>query len=300
MSKVCMIDFHQTVIAACAVQMKDVKDSGEDLKPLVKHVALTMILNIKKKFNGKVIIACDSNKGYWRKDEYPYYKGNRKHEDDEFLNWTLIYETLNELKIELKENFPYIVLDVEGAEADDVIATMCKYHQDNELVFTGLIEEPVEIVIVSNDKDFQQLQKYQNVSQWNNIEKKFIECKNPIKFLEEHIALGDNTDNLPSITTGDEWSKARAEGNPIRAKNFKQARLNDFYNKGIDACLDDNERRNWKRNQKLIDMECIPFHINTKIISTYLDYEVKGSKTKMYNYFIKHKMKILLGSIQDF
>ncbi len=300
MSKVCIVDFSQTVIVACAVQMKEIKDSDVDLKPLVKHVAFTMLLNIKKKFGSRIILACDSKNGYWRKDEYQYYKGHRKHENTEFLNWTLVHETINELKQEIREHFSYVLLEVDGAEADDVIAVLCKYYQDNELSDGTLFSEPLDIIIVSNDKDFQQLQKYSNVEQWNNIEKKFILCDDPKKFLEEHIAIGDSGDNIPSITTDDTWSELRAKGISTRAKNFKKTRIEEFRNNSIEACLDDNEKRNWHRNKKLIDFESIPEHINNRIISSYQNYEIKGNRNKVYNYLIKNKMKVLLGSIQDF
>lgn len=296
--RIVLVDFSQAVISACAAQAKELKDNTE-AKSYIKHIILSMILNWKKKFNGKMILACDADT-YWRRDEFPYYKGHRKHENTEFLNWDLVYETVDEMKAELKEYFPYVVLEVDGAEADDVVAIMTKYFQENDLVNTGLIDEPREVVIVSTDGDFQQLQKYQGVSQWNNVQKKMIVCDNPKQYLIEHLARGDGDDNVPSVTNGDDWAKARADGVPTRAAPFKTARLSEFYHKGIDACLNETERRNWKRNELLIDLDSIPERINTKVLFAYLNYEVKGSKTKIFNYLTKNRMRFLMGSINEF
>lgn len=296
---VVLVDFSQAVISACAAQAKDLRDGG-DFKGLVKHVTLNMLLSWKRKFNGHMILCMDS-RHYWRKDEFPHYKGHRKHDkDDSFIDWDALFETLNELKVELKDNFSFPVIEVEGAEADDIIAVLTSYFQENELVNTGLIDEPREVVIVSTDGDFQQLQKFHGVKQWNNVQKKFITCKNPKQFLIEHIVEGDTGDNVPSITTGDDWSKARADGVATRAKPFKKARISEFYHKGIDACQDEEERRNWKRNELLVDFDSIPSAINNKVVSAYLSYEVAGNQKKIFDYLVKNKMKLLMGAVPEF
>lgn len=303
MSRIVIVDFHQVVIASCAAQVDELKNVDTDeAKNMVKHIAITIILGFKKKFRPeKIILACDA-KNYWRKEEFEWYKGHRAKikEKSEFLDWDLIRAIIEEIKIELRENFPYTLIEVDGAEADDVIAILCKYYQENDLVNTGLMDEPREIVICSTDGDFPQLQKLQNVSQWNNVKKQMIVCKNPKQFLIEHIVEGDNGDNIPSIPNGDEWAKARTEGISLRAKPLMKSRMIDFYNKGIDACLDETERRNWLRNQKLIDFDFIPEHINNTVLDAFLRYEVKGNKKKLFNYFIKNQMQLLMGSISEF
>lgn len=296
-----LLDFSQTVIAASAANAKDIRE-GEP-KELIKHIALNQILGLRMRFKGDLIVCCDNKStGYWRKTEYPSYKGHRIHKkkDDDFLDWGLIHETIDELKVELRDNFPYTVLDVEGAEADDIIAALCAYFDENELVKCGLVEEPQDIVICSTDGDFQQLQKYRNVKQWNNVEKKFITCDNPKKFLVGHICTGDDGDNIPNICTGDWWSKARADNEKTRAKGFKQARLVDFYNRGQDACLNEEELRNFKRNEKLIDLDLIPPNVRMKIVNTYMDSEVKGTRMKVFQYLNKHRMQLLLANYHSF
>ena len=193
-----------------------------------------------------------------------------------------------------------MVLDVHGAEADDIIAILCKYFQENELIERGLMDEPQEIVIISTDGDFQQLQKYRNVCQWNNVKKQKIVCQNPQNYLIEHIVRGDSGDNIPSITTGEEWSKARAENIPTRAPPFATKRLEEFFNIGIEACKSDNERKHYKRNEKLVDLDRIPEDINKSVIEEYLNYSIKGSKSKVFNFLLKNRMKLLLSSAEEF
>ncbi len=297
-----LVDFSQTVIAACFANIKtfnEVEDK-KDTKNLIKHIVFNMILSWKRKFGGRVIIACDST-DYWRKQEFKYYKGHRKHHVDESpLDWEILYETLDELKIEIKETFPYSVLEVIGAEADDIIAVLCSYFQDNELEMTGLIEEPQEIVIISTDADFMQLQKYPSVKQWNNVTKKMMKCSDPNSFLQEHIAMGDVGDNIPSITTGDDWARMRSENVSTRAKPFQSARVKEFHKRGIDACINEEERRNWKRNELLIDFDMIPSRINTMVITKYLDSKPVANKGKVFNYLMSKRMKVLLPHAADF
>lgn len=299
-SSVLVVDISQVIIAACVIESKELTDKS-NTKNTIKHIALSTLLSLKRKFNPfKIYIACDS-KNYWRTTEFSYYKGHRKHAKEVgFLDWSAIAESIDEVKFDLKENFPFTVIEVEGAEADDVIAFVCKHYQENNLVNKGLIEEPRDIIIVSTDKDFQQLQKYENVKQWNNIQKKMITCSNPKHFLVEHIAHGDTGDNIPSIVNDNNWAKCRAENISTRAKPFKSTRLKDFHEKGIDACLNDEERKNWKRNETLVNLDMVPEHINNKIHDEMISYEIKSSKVKIMNYFIKNRMKLLLGSASEF
>jgi 5'-3' exonuclease len=62
---------------------------------------------------------------------------------------------LSKFKQELKDNFPYKVIDVEGAEADDIIGTLVPRHIMHE-----------DILIISSDGDFLQLQQYNEASRF--------------------------------------------------------------------------------------------------------------------------------------
>ena len=290
-------DFSQLAISAVAANPEVIK--GDNTADLVKHIALVSILNLKQKFGGRLILCCDS-RTYWRKEVFPLYKGHRKHHKDTGIDWDMVYSTINEMKAELSENFPYMVLEVPGAEADDIIATLVKYFSENELTQTGLIQAPNQIVIGSTDGDFKQLQKYKNVKQWGNVTKTFIECKNPREYLIEHIITGDAGDNIPSVVNGDAWAESRANNIPTRAKPLMKTRYQLFFEMGYDACQNEEEQRNYKRNEALIDLDLIPTNISDKIIKAYHEYEIKGNKPKIMAYLQQHRMKLLLQSIQQF
>lgn len=299
-----LVDFSQLVIASVSAQADDIR--GNDGKSMVKHIALNQLLALKKRFKSKLILCCDSST-YWRKDIFPAYKGHRKiikekakAKGGNFLDFDLVFECITELKVELAENFTYPVLEVYNAEADDIIACLCKYFSENEFITQGLFEEPQEIVISSTDGDFQQLQKYRNVQQWNNVTKKMMVCSKPKEFLIGHICTGDAGDNVPNICTGSEWAEARCKGESVRAKSFFTKREDAFAKNGIDACESEAERKNYMRNDELINLDKIPTKIYEKIINTYTNYTVTGNKSKVFAYLGEHRMKLLLSEYQSF
>jgi len=260
-------------------------------------VVLNSLKSIKKKYTkeyGEMVIACDGQ-NYWRKQFFPYYKANRKKDREESdLDWGLIFDTINELRQDLEENFQYKVIRVDGAEADDVIATLTKWSQDNGLISTGLYEEAQKVLIISSDGDFKQLQKYPNVRQWSPMQKKFVQTKEPQNYLMEHIAKAGD-DGIPNILSNDNVFVEGIRQTPVRA-----ARLEEFVELGIDACRNDTERRNWQRNQTLIDFDFIPEHISKAIIDSYMEDNIVGSKQKIMNYLIKTRCRQLLDDIEGF
>lgn len=295
MNPTVLVDFSQLVIASVAANQKEFV--GDDPSNMIRHYALNSLLFLKHKFKGDMILCCDSST-YWRRDEFPAYKGHRVHAKKKSdLDWDMVRKTLNELIQELDENFPYKVMKVAGAEADDVIAALVKHFQENELEQSGLFESPKDIVICSTDGDFGQLQKYKNVKQWNNIAKKFIECANPRQFLIQHICEGDISDNIPNLCTSTQWSVDRANDAPtkLRATSFMKSRFESFYVGGIDACLNENERIHYRRNELLVDLDKMPADIYNKIVQEYSTIKPNGSKNKIFNYLTKHRMKLLLA-----
>ena len=168
------------------------KELEEDL---FRHMALNTIRNINSKFRneyGELVIACDSYK-YWRRDYFPYYKAHRKRDREQSnIDWETVFDYFKKIKTELRENFPYKFIEVENAEADDVIATLVQKIQDKKFL------------IVSSDKDFQQLQYLPNVDQWDPMQNKFVKCSDPLEYLMDHIFTGDRGDGIPNILSADE------------------------------------------------------------------------------------------------
>lgn len=297
-----LIDFSQCAIANISHFTDDLKKSKvnkEEAANIIRHAILSSIKHYKHKYHkeyGEIVIACDG-RNYWRKEVFPLYKGSRKkNRDKSDLDWNIIFEIIGEIRDDIKEHFPYRVIHVDRAEADDVIAVMCKWTQNNGMIDHGVFEEQQPVLIQSADGDFKQLQKYKNVKQWNPMLKKFVVSKNNKEELIEKICTGDTGDGIPNICSADET--LITEG--MRQRPFAKKRFAEFYEKGIEACIDKQERQRYERNEKLISFDHIPEDVAQSIINAYIDSKPKGDKMSVMNYLIKHKCRMLLQDLESF
>jgi hypothetical protein len=281
-----IIDLSQVMIATLMVQLGNHTNAEVD-ENLLRHMVLNSIRANKMKFAaeyGELVIAADDKRS-WRKEIFPYYKANRKRDRDASeLNWNLIFESLNKIREELKTVFPYRVIQVEGAEADDVIASLVKNR-------TNSFEK---VLILSGDKDFQQLQQYPNVKQYSPVLKKYITCKNPELFLKEHIIRGDIGDGVPNFLSADDTLVTGARQKPISSKKLEAwlpANPMQFCNEDM--------LRNYKRNEILVNFDYIPKEIEASIMEEYTR-QADKDRNKLFNYFVANKLKNLLECINDF
>ena len=278
-----LIDLNQVLLAGLMAQIANQK--GKLDEHLIRHMVLNIIRNHVKNFKneyGEVVLCCDNRK-YWRKEYFPFYKANRKkNRDKSDLDWHTIFDMLAKFKVELKENFPYKVLDVEGAEADDIIGTLVPRHAPHE-----------KILILSSDGDFLQLQQNHNVKQYNPSQKKYVVSPNPIMDLKEKIIRGDKGDGIPNI-----FSPGDCFVRDLRQKPITKAILDKMLQ---EAWTDQNEtiKANYMRNATLIDLSFIPVEIKEKIINNYEE-TVPAKRNKLLNYFIEHKLKNLMEVIEEF
>jgi hypothetical protein len=295
-----LIDYSQVALASILTFQADLK-SGDQEKVinLIRHVALSSIKSFKKKYGkeyGEIVICCDGRK-YWRRDFFQYYKaGRKKARDKSDLPWTLIFDTLNQMRQDIAEHFPYRVMHIDEAEADDIIAVMSKWTQENALVEEGLITEPQKVLILSSDHDFMQLQKYDNVNQWSPNTKKFIKVnKKEVheKMITHIVKAGD--DGIPNILSKDDVFMTGERQKPVSAK-----RLQEFIENGFIACKNDEERRNWHRNTTLVDFNHIPENISKMIVENYLNNPPKGDKMTAMKYLMEHRCRLLLEEIEEF
>lgn len=295
-----LIDYSQVALAAILTFQRELKGDEAEVKNLIRHVTLSTIKSYKKKYGkeyGDVVICCDGRK-YWRKEFFEHYKGMRKsNREKSDLDWGLIFDTLSEMRADLAKYFPYKVLHVDRAEADDIIAVMTKYVQDNELIQTGLVEESQKVLILSSDKDFKQLQLYPNVKQWSPMQKKYVTATKQeiIEHKIEHIVKGDAGDGVPNILSKDDVFMIAERQRPVSAK-----RLQEFFENGFIACKNDDERRNWHRNATLVDFDFIPEDVSKTIIDSYLNTKPTGDKMAIMQYLIDNKCRLLLDEIEDF
>lgn len=294
-----LIDYSHRAINALLAFQSELKGSDESIENLIRHVILSTIQADRRKFNtyGELVLCCDS-KSYWRRDYFPYYKGSRKKARDKSgLPWKLIFEIVNKVKDELKAVFPYKVIEVDGAEGDDVIAALVMWLQSNELIEGPLMSMPQPIMIVSSDYDFKQLHRFHRVLQWSPMAKSLVQ-PDPYYMTRghlEHIAKAGD-DGIPSVLNHDAVLVTEGE----RQKPMKAARLAEFVNLGMDACQNETERRNWIRNQTLVDFNFIPKHITDAIIDAYTSAAPVSNKKGIMNYLIKNRCAVLLDSIDDF
>lgn len=294
-----LIDFSQVSLVAILTFQRELKGNEAEVVNLIRHVTLSTIKSFKKKYGkeyGEVVICCDGRK-YWRREFFEHYKaGRKKARESSDLNWTLIFDTLSDMRNDLAEHFPYRVLHVDRAEADDVIAVMAKWTQTNGLVQQGLMEDPQKVLILSSDGDFIQLQKYDNITQWSPMQKKFVKVNK--KELHEKIIthiVKASDDGIPNILSKDDVFVLGE-----RQKSVSQKRLDEFLELGFAACKNDEERRNWHRNQTLVDFEFIPEDVSKEIIDAYLNSKPKGDRMSIMNYLIAKKCRLLLDDLEDF
>lgn len=279
-----IVDLNQVMISNYMMQIGNHTNIAVD-ENLFRHMVLNSIRSINKKHSaeyGELVIACDSARS-WRKEVFPYYKANRKKaRENSELDWSAVFESLNKVRDELKEFFPYRVIQVEHAEADDIIGSLVHH-------FHG-----APILIVSGDKDFVQLQTYMNVKQFDPVRKRFITHNNPSQFVKEHIMKGDMGDGVPNFLSKDDTFVTGGRQKPIRSKN-----LNEWLLQDPEQFCDDTMLRNWKRNEMLVDLNHTPQTIRIQTINQYEEQSSKD-RSKLFNYFVDHKLKNLMESIGDF
>lgn len=280
-----LIDFSGISIAPIAMGLANADEN------LIRHMILNSIRMYRQKFKdkyGEIVIVADAG-GNWRKDVYPEYKGKRKDSRDKSkIDWDEAFRCINLVREELKENFPYRVIHQWGCEADDAIAEIVKNTQE--------FGNHEEVMIVSADKDFRQLQKYGNVRQWSTRTKKFIDEPNPRLYLEEHILTGDPGDGVPNVLSDDKcFIEGRRQGT-LSAKK-KAALLED------PKSLGEEIYRNYLRNKKMIDLtensEC-PRSIKEEIINTYEAQDQWSNKSKVFPYLVAKRCRMLIENVQEF
>jgi len=285
---VLLVDFNQVVISNFMTQVGNHTNIPLD-EGLLRHMILNTIRLNRNKFAdkfGEMVICCDSKK-YWRRDVFPYYKASRKKDREASgVDWTTMFNTLSTVRQELIDNFPYKTLMIEGAEADDIIGTLVhKYNQYEK-----------EILILSSDKDFMQLQVYDNVKQYSPVHKKFIRTADAELYLKEHIIKGDRGDGIPNVASADSVFVSGGRQKPMRKKLIEQIANTNILTAGE---VSDEIKRNFARNKQLVDLSETPKELQDEIVNAYTNYDVKD-RSKLFNYFVENKLRNLMENLGEF
>jgi 5'-3' exonuclease len=283
-----LIDFSQTIIAGLMAQLK--MNDGEVNERLLRHMILNSIRNYQKRYTedyGAIVLCTDAVKP-WRREFYPQYKANRKKtREADGRDWKLIFDTLHKVKEEIRDNFPYHYMAVPRCEADDIIAVLVQdFARNND--YGSKMERTL---IVSGDKDFQQLHKFPNVKQFSPNLGKMVDCPDPKIFLQEHILRGDKSDGVPNILSADNCLDEGIRQTPLR-KPVVEKYLR------ITIQKDDKYYRNYLRNQTLIDLEMIPNDVRESIRQEFKN--TKPVRGKVFDYLSKYRLRELLDHIEDF
>ena len=68
-------------------------------------------------------------------------------------------------------------------------------------------------------------------------------------------------------------------------------------------CMGEAIYRNWQRNKKMIDLtesSVCPENVKLDIINKFVSQEQSGNKSKVLNFLIQNRMKLLIECAQDF
>ena len=277
-----LVDMNQISLASLMMHLH--MNKGELDEEMVRHMILNSVRMYRTMFNedyGEIVLTYDS-RAYWRREAFPQYKhSRRKGRETDDKDWNSIFGVLNQIKDEIKEFLPYKVVETYGAEADDVIATLCKHYQSEK------------IMIVSGDKDFIQLQKYDNVNQYSPITKKHVNGIDPVVYIKEHILKGDKSDGIPNVLSPDHTFTDELRQRPLTSKKINSIMAQDFDD------LNDELKRNYQRNDALINLDNIPEELEQSILDDFKG-ATCGDRSKLLDYFMDKRLKTLTEQIGEF
>lgn len=279
-----LIDLTQVLIASLMAQTRGGKEPINE--QLVRHICLKSLAMYRKKYKNKYgeLVLADDSYNVWRKDVYPYYKANRKKtRDKDDKDWNQIFDCITVMRDELKYNFPYKYICISKCEADDIIGTLCEKYGDTE-----------NIMIISGDKDFQQLQRYGKVRQFSPITKSNIKLtkEQAEEYLIDHIIGGDTGDGVPNVLSQDDVFVSGLRQRPLSKK--KREIIKDPL-----VANDDEVDRNLSRNRSLIDLSYIPSEYKEQILQEFDNVQV-APRGGLLTYFINNRLMDLEESIGDF
>ena len=275
-----LVDISQLLVASTFMSMKK-GETEVDIKKL-RHMILNSLRMYRKKHAnefGELVICCDGSFS-WRREIFPNYKAGRKSgRETSPLNWSQIFGCFDQLKGELKDNFPYQLIQIDTAEADDIIGILVIRQR----------KEGERTLIISSDKDFIQLQREENVFQFSPIAKKFLNGVDPQEYLNEHILRGDKSDGIPNVLSSGSCIVNGVRQTPLTKK------LIDELKKKIPS----KHALRFDENTELIDLRYTPWHLQIKILEQ-KHQEAKGSRNMLPAYFTEHNLDTLMKNIGDF
>lgn len=238
------------------------------------HLTLSIINKAMNDFNGDHVVFCLERKS-WRKDFYEPYKKNRTNDNpsaEDVETDKLFYDAYTDFCEFLSKRTKCTVLQVELAEADDLIARWIATHPDDDHV------------IISGDSDFHQLIA-PNVTQYNGVANEYVTLNGvfddkgkPVKdnktsqqktigdpryVLFEKCIRGDSSDNIFSAYPGVRKKGSKNRIGILEAFDDIDKKGYNWNNMMLQKWTDHNgdEHRvldDYERNKQLIDLNSQP------------------------------------------
>lgn len=290
-----LLDFSGTVFSSVYVAVSSEKDTSLEY---MRHLIINQIRSTHKKFSkkyGELILCLDSSNGYWRKDIFPYYKAKRKEarEANTAIDWNEVFSNVHQVIDEIRENLPYKVIKIPKCEADDIVGTLSRLQPWNTSEDFFGISKKEPTLIVSNDHDFKQLHKYDNVFQYFPKHAKIMAEPDPVYYLCEHILKGDPGDGIPNVLSDpDTFMDDNKRQKPLSKKKI----INIYTTKEIP----DDIKKRYEVNKTLIDLSLTPEELVESIISEYTNIKTQQNRMKLMMYLTKYSLDMQLQHIEDF
>jgi len=283
-----IVDFNGIGIGSIMGQIS----RGEVLsEELIRHVIINNLRVYRNKYPkhefGEMVIACDSYS--WRRDIFPQYKASRNVTKDTDKNdWDEIFRILDVVIADLKENFPYPVIKVDRAEADDIIGALVNYK-----------DQPLgaeKVAIISADKDFIQLHDKGRVIQFSPMQQKMVKETSPARYAFEHLMKGDSGDGVPNVLSPDNSFTDKIRQTPMRMKV-----INEWWEHrdNLKSVMPEEAFRNYMRNRELINLDRTPTNIKESSIEQLESYKYP-KEGSVLNFLIEKRMNLLIECAGEF
>ena len=283
-----LIDTSQLILSEAAVEYIHTPERYN--KSSLQKSVIKKIINVLKQYKrtfGGVVLCVDYPFKSWRHGIFEHYKFTRKaHKETMDFDWDKYFTYYNDILESFRANLPVKIIMCQGAEGDDVIATLTKHFHTRE-----------NILIWSSDRDFLQLQKYNNVQQYSYKKKEMLRVDDPVMSLNEKIVQGDKGDGIPNCLSNDK----------VFVNGERQKRITD---KVKFALLENGKPpeqnapnreilENLERNRKLIDFDCIPIELDKSIIECYNTY-IPPKKSNFQKFLLSNGLMDMINMIKLF
>lgn len=272
-----LIDFNNLAVRTWCTKDIEAETDTPNVKLWKYFITDSIYKSLFKDNITEVILAVDDRKS-WRKLYWPRYKESRRLKRDKSkINWDVFHSEYNNFTHELMEYLPFKVLQVENAEADDIIGILAR-------------KDDGQYVVVSNDEDYLQLYS-DRVKLYNPQKMKFVECDNPEEFVIMKCLMGQPKDDIFNIKTPLDWPAGQ------RKPGFGEVSAKKVMKSGYKEWLEENNLVDrFHTNKVLIDFNEIPQTMKTRILNTYSNYKL-ADPSKIYQFFNKNQFA---SFIEDF